>query len=478
MLNKKRPKNLLFISFIIIILIFPVLTFADADKIFKENSKAVVVVVTYNEKGEPISQGSGFIVREDGAIVTNYHVISNAKDIKVKVGDKILDIEGLIYTDKENDLVILKAKGEKLPVVKLGDIAKVNVGEKVYVISSPEGLENTISDGLLSGIREITSDKKVLQITAPISPGSSGGPVFNKDGEVIGVATFLIKEAQNLNFAMPVNIIKDKIDLKKVVAVKDSEIEDYKKTTEYWSYRGIAYGDSGMYKESIEAFKEAIRINPNDATAHYNLAVSYSKLGMHKEVIDACERAIRIKPDFAEAHYILGGAYVELNMYKDAIEANKQALRIKPGYAEAYNNLALSYSKLGMHKEAIDACERAIGIKPDFAEAHYNLGIAYDKLGMYREAIDAYKQSIRIEPDYGNAHINIGSAYGELGMYRESIEAFKQAIRIKPDDANAHYNLGVSYFMVNDRGSALEEYKILKKLDLDQGERLFRLIYK
>lgn len=399
MLNKKRPKNLLFIFFIIGILIFPVLSFADADKIFKENSKAVVVVVTYNEKGEPISQGSGFIVRADGAVVTNYHVISNAKDIKVKVGGKILDVEGLIHTDKENDLVILKVEGEKLPVVKLGDIAKANIGEKVYVISSPEGLENTISDGLLSGIREITSDRKVLQITAPISPGSSGGPVFNKDGEVIGIATFLIKEAQNLNFAMPVNIIKDKIDLKKVVAVKDSEIEDYKKTAEYWSYRGIAYGDSGMYKESIEAFKEAIRINPNDATAHYNLAVSYSKLGMHKE--------------------------------------------------------------------AIDACERAIGIKPDFAEAHYNLGIAYDNLGMYREAIDAYKQSIRIEPDYGNAHINIGSAYGELGMYRESIEAFKQAIRIKPDDANAHYNLGVSYFMVNDRGSALEEYKILKKLDLD-----------
>ena len=155
-----------------------------------------MVVVAYDGKGNAISQGRGFIVRHDGAIITNYHVISNASDIKVKAGDKVLKVEGIIHADKENDLVILKVKGDKLPVVKLGDISKASVGEKVYVISSPEGLENTVSDGILSGIREISQERKVLQITAPISPGSSGGPVFNKSGEVIGVATFLI-EAQN-----------------------------------------------------------------------------------------------------------------------------------------------------------------------------------------------------------------------------------------------------------------------------------------
>mgnify|MGYP001606655168 CR=1 FL=1 len=88
---------------------------AFADKIFKENNKAVVVVVTYNAKGEPISQGSGFIIRPDGAVITNYHVISNAVDISVKAGDTVLKVEGLLHVDKENDLVILKAKGKDLP---------------------------------------------------------------------------------------------------------------------------------------------------------------------------------------------------------------------------------------------------------------------------------------------------------------------------------------------------------------------------
>ncbi|RJQ48871.1 MAG: tetratricopeptide repeat protein, partial [Nitrospiraceae bacterium] len=281
---------------IIGILINPVPAFADADKIFKENSKAVVVVMTLDEKGEAISQGSGFIVRPDGAIVTNYHVISNAKDIKVKVGDKVLDVEGLIHVDKENDLIIMKIKGKKLPIVKIGDIEKVAVGEKVYVISSPKGFENTISDGILSGKRERNVDTKqgftsleeismrtILQITAPISPGSSGGPVFNENGEVIGVATFLLKEAQNLNFAMPVNLIKGKFESKKLTALKESEIEDYKKTWRYWFYLGVSYSDLGRHQDAIDSYKHALRIKPDLAEAYYSVGIAYGKLGVYKE---------------------------------------------------------------------------------------------------------------------------------------------------------------------------------------------------
>jgi hypothetical protein len=293
---KSRTVQFLFLKYLVTILIMPAICLAGADKIFKENSKAVVVVITYGEKGNPISQGSGFIVRTDGAVVTNYHVISNAVDIKVKVGDKVLDVEGLIHTDKENDLVILKVKGDKFPTVKIGKVENANIGEKVYVISSPQGLENTISDGILSGIREIEgTNRKILQITAPISKGSSGGAVFNKDGEVIGVATYIIEEAQNLNFAMPVNLIKDKIEKKKIIALKDSAIEDYKENAEYWFVLGYFYIEAGMYKEAIESYKQALRIKPDFAKAHYNLGVAYDNLGMYKEAIESFNPEIEIE---------------------------------------------------------------------------------------------------------------------------------------------------------------------------------------
>jgi tetratricopeptide (TPR) repeat protein len=489
------------------------IAFADAERIFLENNNAVVVVVTFNEKGEAINQGSGFIVREDGAIVTNYHVISNAAFIKIKAGaNKVINVEGLLYIDKENDLVILKADDKNLPTVKLGDANKVGIGEKVYVIGSPQGLENTISDGILGGIREIGTNVKIFQITAPISEGSSGGPVFNKNGEVIGIATFIIKEAQNLNFAMPVNVIKDKISIKKAIALQDAGIEDYTKSAEYWLYLGYYYYESGKYKEAIEAckkairikpdyaiayeglgltysklamhreeieaFKQAIKIKPDYEEAHYNLGVTYGNLGMNREAIEAYKKAIKIKPDYEEAHYNLGIAYGNLGMNREAIEAYKKAIKIKPEHLDAHNNLGNAYRKLGMYKEAIETYKQAIKIKPDYAMTHFNLGHAYGKLGKNKEAIEAYKQAIRINPNYAGAHINLGIAYGKLGMNREAIEVFKQAIRINPDYADAHYNLGIDYLILNDRGSALEEYKILKDLDLKMANELFNLIYK
>ncbi|MBT4207776.1 hypothetical protein HOE22_05470, partial [Candidatus Woesearchaeota archaeon] len=111
------------------VILSPAVSSTDADMIFKENSKAVVVVTAYDKKGNTIGLGSGFFVRADGAVVTNYHVIGMASDIKVTAGDKVLDVEGLIFSDEKNDLVILKAKARNMPVVKLGVVGKANIGE-------------------------------------------------------------------------------------------------------------------------------------------------------------------------------------------------------------------------------------------------------------------------------------------------------------------------------------------------------------
>jgi tetratricopeptide (TPR) repeat protein len=469
--------SILLIIPLILLILLPTVSFADAGRIFKENSKAVVVVTAYDEKGNAISQGSGFIVRRDGAVVTNYHVISKASDIKVKVGDKLLDVEGLIFTDKENDLVILKVKADGMPVVKLGVIEKANIGESVYVISSPVGFENTISDGLLSGIRMIDERSEILQITAPVSPGSSGGPVFNGKGEVVGVVTMLIKEAQNLNFAMPVKLIKDKIRSKSVTAISESRLEDYEKTADYWSNLGVHHYQSAMYREAIEAYKRAIMVDPDYAIAHNSLGCVYGALGMYREEIEAYKQAIMIDPDYAKPHYNLGFAYGALGMYREEIEAYKQAIMIDPDYVMAHNNLGFAYRALGMHKDAIEAYKQAIMIDPDEAKPRYNLGNAYSDLGMYREAIEAYKQAIMIDPDDAKPPYNLGFAYRALGMYREEIEAYKQAIMIDPDYAKAHYNLGFAYVRLNDGGSALGQYEILKSLDPELANKLFNLIY-
>ncbi|SOH02798.1 tetratricopeptide repeat protein [Candidatus Kuenenia stuttgartiensis] len=205
---------------------------------------------------------------------------------------------------------------------------------------------------------------------------------------------------------------------------------------------------------------------------------AYAGSGENMAEIDTCKQAVIAKPDDPEAHFKLGNAYAKSGMYTEAIEAYKQAIRIEPDYADAHCKLGAVYAKSGMYTEAIEAFKQAIRIKPDYVGAHLGLGISYDESGMHQEAIAAYKQAIRIEPDFAGAHNNLGAAYAESGMYREAIEAFIQAIRIKPDDVGAHFGLGAACLILNERGSALEQYKILKDLDAEAANKLFDLIYK
>jgi len=417
---------------------------AQADKIYAENNKAVVVVVAANEQTGSISQGSGFIVRQDGAVVTNYHVINTASKIKVKVGERVFDVEGLLYADVENDVAILKVDGKNLPTVKLGEFDKVQVGEKVFVISSPQGFENTLSEGILSGIRKVDEARKVLQITAAISPGSSGAPVFNAKGEAIGIATFLVAEAQNINFAMPISLIKDKLSTTRVVAAGEACSADFTRTAECWFYQGVAYGSNGLYERSVEAFA----------------------------------KAIQIKPDFSEAYFNLGVSYVGLGKYREAREALEKVIQIKPDSADAYQTLGAIFSKLGMYDEAIRTLKKAIAINAEDAQAYYNLGVNYVIVENYKAAVEALKQAIRFQPDFAAAHGFLGVTYAKMKDYKLAADALKESIRLKPDDARSHYALGETYLSLKDRPSALDEYKILQKLDATLAEKLFKQIYK
>ena len=158
--------------------------------------------------GQPLSLGSGFFVR-DGEIASNLHVVEGAASGYAKlVGQKAkYEIEGVTAVDPARDLVILRISGSRASALTLDSSDAVQVGEPVYAVGNPQGLEGTFSQGIVSSIREVGTDK-LLQITAPISPGSSGGPVLNGKGRVIGVSVATFRGGQNLNFAIPSNYLE------------------------------------------------------------------------------------------------------------------------------------------------------------------------------------------------------------------------------------------------------------------------------
>jgi len=168
-----------------------------------------VLITTSDKAGRPLSLGSGFVLKRD-YIITNFHVVEGAGSGFVKrVGDSTkYEITGLAAKDELRDLVVLKVKRMEEEGVPISKRESVDVGETVFAVGNPIGLEGTFSQGIVSSVREIDG-LSLLQITAPISPGSSGGPIADENGEVIGVAVATFKGGQNLNLAIPVKYVLD-----------------------------------------------------------------------------------------------------------------------------------------------------------------------------------------------------------------------------------------------------------------------------
>ncbi len=183
-------------------------TESPAAKIAREYLPAVLTLVALDAHDQPLALGSGFFITRNGIVATNAHVVEGAARVVVRWRGQTGAAERILRFDAKYDLITLQTSFSNSPAVALGDSELVTVGQDVIVLGSPQGLEGTVSTGILSGVRNLEG-VKFLQITAPISPGSSGGPVFNTGGRVIGIATATVARGQNLNFALPINLLRD-----------------------------------------------------------------------------------------------------------------------------------------------------------------------------------------------------------------------------------------------------------------------------
>jgi S1-C subfamily serine protease len=183
----------------------PALTTAE---VAKKVSPSVVVIEGKTESGDVL--GSGFIVSKDGKIVTNLHVIRDMKTATVQLATgQIVDAISVLATDEVHDLAIVKVAGSDYAALELGNSDALTLGEPVVIVGSPRGLEGTVTAGILSSVRDLGDGVKVLQTDAAVNPGNSGGPLLNSKGQVIGVVSFQLRSAQGLNFAIPINYVRE-----------------------------------------------------------------------------------------------------------------------------------------------------------------------------------------------------------------------------------------------------------------------------
>lgn len=178
------------------------------DVLFEQISPSIWSVLTYDPNGRPLRQGSAVVIAT-GKLVTNCHVLTRARTVDI-AKDNVKYRASLEFADTQRDLCQIQVRNFTAPAVKTGAVKDLRVGQRVYAIGSPKGLELTMSDGIISSLRSTsTDDQPLIQTTAAISAGSSGGGLFSSEGLLIGITTFVVKDSQNLNFAHPADWIAD-----------------------------------------------------------------------------------------------------------------------------------------------------------------------------------------------------------------------------------------------------------------------------
>jgi serine protease Do len=178
----------------------------SAEELFSLLSRSTARITVHDVSGRAVGLGSG-VVTGIGTVITNCHVATAGGSLTVKVGAEQFSAS-VEVADEEYDLCRLSVTGLTAPAVTIGTAESLKTGQKVFAIGSPQGLELTISDGIVSGMRNLPQGR-VIQTTAPISPGSSGGPLFDAYGRLVGIMTFQHRSGQNLNFAVPADWIAD-----------------------------------------------------------------------------------------------------------------------------------------------------------------------------------------------------------------------------------------------------------------------------
>ena len=443
---------------------------------------AVVTIRTFDPEMKASGLGTGFFVNPQGHLITNFHVLEGAHAATVKTHDGTThNVTHVLAANKAVDLIKLAVE---IPTAKVRwlevEPAAPDIADRVVVVGSPLGLEHTVSEGIVSAIRDIPGVGTIFQMSAPISKGSSGSPVVNDQGRVIGVVSFQAMAGQNLNFA----VASDNLLKLEALAAGTSVAE--------WTYgqvsnkpgvvqdlcrKGVGATIRGEYNQALIYFREAVEDQPENAEAWYGLGNCYVGLDQPGEAIAAYRQVIAKDPDNPNAHYTLGHYYLTLERYTEAVNTFRTALALKADHIPARYNLALAYGQLGRREEEKDAYDDIISRAPTFWPAHFRLGLVCNELGLYTQAIAAHETVLEIKPEFAPSHYGLGRVYANLNDRARETGAYKEAIRIDPDFVPAHFQMGIVYLENGERDAALAQYKILKKLDEDAANQLFNQIY-
>jgi len=540
-------------------------------ELFEKVSPCVVKIVAKDEDGRPIGTGSGFAISwmpgsdliHSRRIVTSYHVISAAailsidppftdprlppvgraptlSELESKTGFKISEelrrklersgdirsshnltiqddrddrasVSDIVAEDKRNDLAVLAGFGFVDPHLTLVEDTVPSIGTRVFVISSPEGLKNTLSEGLVSGVRERENGEKWIQITAPIGPGSSGGPVLTADGKVIGIVVASHEAGQNLNFAVPASALRRLLAAQteprpvwKTVSIQEEESDAFSSARVKLRISVCGKEIDKLFgadcRAKVRASEEsgdqlALLLKARDESRSDERAIKC-------EALQTLKRAVEAKPDEYEylANFLLGkelasifvcppcvmqrdSALILMNSatidemrakcYDPAIPLLKKSTQLNPKFSPSFAQLSTIYLETKRYPEALVAAEFLVALVPNCWEAYMMRGKAFAHLKRIGAADEDFATAERLRPNWFDVHKQVYNTFKDpdVGEYRKAFDAMAKALslplptdekeleRRKIDRSLLWYNMGITYEQLGDLDNAARAFE-------------------
>lgn len=324
----------------------------DPQTLYQRTSPAVVLIAAPD--GKAVDLGSGVITNSQGLIVTNNHVVANSQRVAVKLADGSIYPGVVISRSPKDDLALIQIRPNKpLPSLRVQTVLP-NIGQRVYVVGNPLGYERSFSDGIVSRIDE----KGIIQYTAATSPGSSGSPLLDENGNVVGIVRSIVP-GTSLNFAIPSLLVFNLSSTGKAVDRQQQATRNYIQTADAEMRRG-------NYQQALEIYSKAIRQNPNGSILFrlYNgRGLARAELKDYQGAIEDYSRSIQATPN-SPAYYNRAIVRGMLRQYQPAIDDFTQSIQLNrlwgianPG--EALYGRGQIYSQQGNRKAAISDLQRA-----------------------------------------------------------------------------------------------------------------------
>jgi len=439
------------------------------------------------------SSGTGFAISSNGYIVTNHHVINGAKSIEVKGinGNFTRKLSAEIaVSDEKNDLAIIKINDPYF--TSLGTIpytfrqALADVGESVFVLGYPMtrsmGEEVKLTNGIISSKTGFQGDISMYQISAPIQPGNSGGPLFDKKGNLLGIVSAKHTLAENAGYAIKVSYLKNLIELlpetinqPALNVLTGKDLTEQVKIASNYTYLIVINDKGNSYTSSNESNNQK-----KTSTSEQNAAIYYQKaeeLWKNKDPMGALEQinySIEASSNYAGSFYFRGFIYLYgIRNFEKAVEDFTKSIQMQPDFEGAYFYRGMSYNALEKNIEAIKDFTKVISMNKDNTDAYFMRALIKSNMNDRQGAISDYEEIIKREKSATPSIYKMSTVYNnkayclvELDKPNEALPFVSKALNLDESEAYIWDTRGEIYFKLGDYEKCIKDMN--KSISIDE----------